>query len=344
LRRVESVEDVIVIIKLENGLIGYGSAAATTAITGDSQESIIGIISQTIAPKLIGRDINAFEEIINLVHKLCERNTSAKAAIDIALYDLFAKRCNIPLYQLLGGKSSEIITGMSIPLNNTGQMISDALLFISQGFKTLKIRAGVNINDDLERIVAICKAVGNDINLYIDANQGWHVKEAIHLLRTFDQLGLNISMIEQPVKANNLDGLKFIRNSSRYMVFADEACFSPHDALKIISQDIADGVSIKLMKAGGVYAANAIYSIANATNLPCLVGCMLESPISITAMASFAAGKQNIKFIDLDPIAMIKHNPINGGVRLDGAKLILSDKPGLGIDNIDGVDILYNIH
>jgi L-Ala-D/L-Glu epimerase / N-acetyl-D-glutamate racemase len=343
LRVVESIEDVVIIISTENNLHGYGSAAATPTITGDTKESIVYAISNILAPSLIGKDLTEFHNLLDIVHKSLAKNTSAKAAVDIALHDLFVKRCNLPLYQFFGSKEREITTAMTVGLATTLEMVNEAKIFVASGIKNLKIKAGINVVDDLAHIQAIRYALGDDIHLCVDANQGWSVKEALKIIRMFEKLNLNIEIIEQPITANDLSGLSFLRNNTESEIFADESCFSLKDAAKIVYCNIADGIVIKLMKAGGFYHANSIYTLANSHNISCMAGCMLESPIGIGAMASFSAGKKGFNFVDLGTMNRIKHNPIIGGIKFENNKLIFSDKPGLGIDHLGEFQILKKI-
>lgn len=330
-RRTEQVEDVVVMIKTDNGAIGYGSAAATPAITGETQASIIAAIQTFIAPKLIGRRIDEFNQLLLDVDTALNKNSSAKAAVDIALHDLFAQACRLPLYQLLGGASHRLPTCMTISVKDAAAMAADAKLGVDQGFSTLKIKVGLNPLEDIERIKAIRLAVGKHIQLIVDANQGWQTKQAVQTIRQLEKENLALAFIEQPVKASSLGALKFIRDTVESFIMADESCFSPEDAMAIAKINASDGINIKLMKSGGIHHAHAIYHIAKSAHIDCMVGCMLESPIGVAAAASFALSKPDILLADLDAIAWIKQNPILGGAQLQGNEIVLSNQPGLGI-------------
>jgi L-alanine-DL-glutamate epimerase-like enolase superfamily enzyme len=342
LRRTEHIEDIVVILSTDNGMLGYGSAASTPVITGDSQESIIGAL-QILATKLLDKDLTNFEELLLLVQNSLVNNTSAKAALDIALHDLIAKQLQVPLYKFLGGGKPELKILTTVSVKDAAEMVEDAKLFVSQGFETLKIKVGLNPAEDIARLKAIRQAVGNSINILSDANQGWDAKSALQIIDSLAANDLEIAMVEQPVKAWDYANLKYVRDNSRIPIYADESAFNLRDVSKIISGEIADGINIKLMKSGGIYAARPIYDLATAHNIPCMAGCMLESPIGLAAMASFVVGRSNIKFVDLDPITMIKHNPIQGGIRLNGATLSLSGLPGLGITHLDDLEAVITI-
>jgi L-alanine-DL-glutamate epimerase-like enolase superfamily enzyme len=342
LRRTEHVEDIVVVVECDNGLIGYGSAASTPVITGDSNESILGAL-QILAHKFIGADLTNFEEILKQIQLSLVNNSSAKAALDIAVHDLVAKNLQTPLYKLLGGGIPQVKILSTVSVKDVAAMVADAELFVAQGFETLKIKVGLNPDEDILRLKAIRQAVGTQIHILSDANQGWDCKAALNIIDNLVLNQIGIAMVEQPVKAWDLEGLKYVRDNSRLPIYADESVFSVRDASRVISMQATDGINIKLMKSGGIYPARTIYELATAHNLPCMAGCMLESPIGLAAMASLIVGRSNIKFVDLDPITMIKYNPVAGGVTLDGAVLKLSDAPGLGIDKIDGLEIIQTI-
>lgn len=342
LRRTEHVEDIVIMLHTDNGCIGYGSAASTPVITGDSQESIIGAL-QIIANKLVGQEIANYEELLLMVQHSVVNNSSAKAALDIALHDLVAKNLNVPLYKFLGGGANKLKILTTVSVKEAASMVADAQLFVNQGFETLKIKVGLNPKEDIERLQAIRAAVGFGINILSDANQGWDAKSALNIIDSLVESKLGIAMVEQPVKAWDYDNLKFVRDNSKLPIYADESVFNLRDATKILADKIADGINIKLMKSGGLYQARAIYDLATAHNTPCMAGCMLESPVGVAAMASFVVGRSNIKFVDLDPIAMIKTNPVIGGITLSGAELTLGEGAGLGITHIENLEPLLKV-
>lgn len=331
-RRTEHVDDVVVMLHTDCGKTGYGSAASTPAITGDSQESIIAAIQNILAPILIGKDISEFNSLLELCNNALQKNTSAKAAIDIALHDLFAQDCGLPLYKMLGGSHNKISSCITVSVKDIPDMVADALAFVHAGFKVIKIKVGLNPADDIARVKEIRHALGNKVTLLVDANQGWECKDALSVIRTLEQDGLNIGLVEQPVKADDLNSLKYIRDNVETLIVADESCFSAQDALAIATNQMSDGINIKLMKSGGIEQAKAIYNIAQAAHIRVMVGCMLESPIGVAAIASFALSKPDILYADLDPIALIRDNYVLGGAQRAGNEIILSNKPGLGIE------------
>lgn len=337
LRTVHSVEDVIVKVIIDTGNIGYGEAPPTGVITGDTKGSIIAAIEDHIKKSIIGMDIENFEEIMIKLDKCVVKNTSAKAAVDIALYDLYGQLYKAPLYKLLGGYRKEIITDITISVNDPEQMALDSIDAIKHGYKTLKIKVGVDSDMDIKRMKAIRKAVGYDIDLRIDANQGWKPKEAIYTLRKMEDAGLNIEFVEQPVEAHDIDGLKFVTDNVSVPVMADESVFSPADAVKIMQLRAADLINIKLMKTGGLHNALKICSMAEVYGMECMIGCMLEAKVSVTAAVHLAAAKSIITKIDLDGPVLCSEDPVDGGAIFEDYKIRLIDKPGLGIKAIKGL-------
>lgn len=340
LRTVNSVEDIIVEVHTDTGNIGFGEAPPTGVITGDTKGAIIGAIEEHIKKNIIGMDIENFEEIMIKLDKSLIKNTSAKAAIDIALYDLYGQLYNAPLYKLLGGYRKEIITDITISVNDAEEMAKDSLDAIKRGYTTLKIKVGKNALLDIERMKAIRKAVGYDVKLRIDANQGWKPKEAVQTLRKMEDEGLNIEFVEQPVAAHDIEGLKFVTDNVSIPVLADESVFSPEDALNILQGRAADLINIKLMKTGGIHNALKICSAAEVYGIECMIGCMLEAKVSVNAAVHLAAAKSIITKIDLDGPVLCSEDPVEGGAIFNEYKITLNEEPGLGIRKINGIKYL----
>ena len=340
LRTVNSVEDIIVEVHTDTGHIGYGEAPPTGVITGDTKGAIIGALRDHIAKSIIGMDVENFEELMLTLNKCVLGNTSAKAAVDMALYDLYAQLYKAPLYKMLGGYRKEIITDITISVNSPEEMAADSIDAIKRGFKTLKIKVGKDATTDLERMKAIRKAVGYDVDLRIDANQGWKPKEAVQALRKMEDAGLAIEFVEQPVEAHDIEGLKFVTDNVSIPVLADESVFSAQNALTILQQRAADFINIKLMKTGGLYNALKICSIAEIYGVECMIGCMLEAKVSVNAAVHLAAAKSIITKIDLDGPVLCSEDPIEGGAIFDEYRITLNNDPGLGIKKVNGITYL----
>ena len=340
LRSVSSVEDVIVEVYTDTGAVGYGEAPPTGAITGDTTGAILGALQDHIIKTVVGRDVDEFEDLMQALNKCIVGNTSAKAAMDMALWDLYGQLYRIPVYKLMGGSRKEIITDTTISVNDPEEMARDAVDAVRRGYDTLKIKVGAHPELDVARLTAVRQAIGNDTRIRIDANQGWEPKQAVRLLNQMQEKGLDIEFVEQPVKAHDIDGLKYVTERSYVPVLADESVFSPEDAVRIMQTGAADLVNIKLMKCGGLYNALKIVSAAEVYGVECMIGCMLEAKISVNAAVHLACAKKIITKIDLDGPVLCSEDPILGGAVFDEQRITVSDEPGLGIKGVEKITYL----
>jgi o-succinylbenzoate synthase len=339
LRTVSSVENIIVEVLTDTGNIGYGSAAPTEVITGDTTGAIVGGI-EYIKKNIVSLDIENFEEVMVKLNNCLVKNTSAKAAVDIALYDLYGQLYNAPVYKLLGGYIKSLVSDITISVNEPDEMVKDSLEAVEAGYKTLKIKVGKDSKKDLQRIKAVSKSVGRDIALRLDVNQGWKPKEAVSIIRKLEDLDINIELVEQPVKAHDFEGLKFVTDNVYLPILADESVFSPKDAMEIINMRAADLLNLKLMKTGGIYNALKIAAMAETAGIECMIGSMMESSIGATAAAHLAAAKAIITKVDLDVPILCKEDLVRGGADFDKYEITLSDKPGFGFEEVKGIEYL----
>ncbi len=337
LRTVDSVNDIIVRLETKSGIVGFGEAPPTGVITGDTKGAIIGALQDHISKAIIGAPADNLDEIMGRLDSSCLHNTSAKAAVDMAIYDIFAKSMNAPLYKVLGGYRNNIETDITISVNSPEEMAADSVSAVAEGYKVLKIKVGKEPARDIERIKKIREAIGYDTLIRIDANQGWKPKEAIRILRSMEDAGLNIELCEQPVIAHDVEGLKLVTDNSGIPILADESLFSPLDAMKIIRMRAADMLNLKLMKTGGIHNALKIISMAETNGMECMMGCMLEANVAVTAAVHLACAKKVFTKIDLDGPVLLKTNPVIGGASFNYRNITLSDAPGLGITDVEGV-------
>ena len=336
LRQVTSAEDIIIKVIANTGETGFGNAPPTAVITGDSQDSIIAAIRDTLGPKIIGLEIDNLEGIMTALDVGMLHNHSAKAALDIAVYDLFGKCFGIPLYKLFGGYCRSLETDLTISLNAPDEMVRDSLEAVAEGYTALKLKVGNEPALDIKRVQAIRSAVGHDIKIRLDANQGWSAKEAVRTIRRFEADGLDIELIEQPVKAHDFEGLKYVTDHVETDIMADESAFGPFEVFQLLGMRACDLLNIKLMKAGGLHNALKIANFAETLGVQCMMGCMLESKVGITAAASLAAGKKIITRTDLDAAVLLAEDPVVGGVSFCKNQLLISEAPGLGITDVLG--------
>lgn len=331
LRTVTAIHDVLVAVTTDDGRHGYGEAPPTAPITGETIGSIRCAVEEFIRPALLGREIEDLDGTMHALHTAILHNTSAKAAVDMAIYDLYAQELGVPLYRLLGGSKTELETDLTISVNSPEEMAADSLTAVGRGFRILKIKVGLRPELDLARIQAVRKAVGPKIAIRVDANQGWSPAQAVRIIRGMEDAGLALDLVEQPVKAADLDGMAYVRRNVSTPILADESVFSSVDAMAVIQKGAADFLNIKLMKTGGIYGALQICSIAESCGVTCMVGCMLESSLAVSAAAHLAAGKRIITRADLDGPGLCSANPYLGGPQFLENRIIMNENPGLGI-------------
>jgi o-succinylbenzoate synthase len=341
LRTVEQVEDIVVMLHTDDGRIGYGEAPPTAAITGETHGSIIHAIRHHIGPRVISEDITDLNRVVGLIQRALAANNSAKAAVEIAVYDLWAQLHRAPLYSLLGGGVPTLTTDVTISVNEVDVMEADALAAVEEGYTALKIKLGKDIATDVARVRAVHDAVDGRAILRLDANQGWNAKDAVRVLTLLENAGVPLDLVEQPVPAHDLEGMRYITERVNTPVMADESVFSPRDVTELIRLRAADIINIKLMKAGGIGNALRIADIAAAHGMPCMMGCMLESSISVAAAVHVAIARADvITRIDLDGPSLCTFDPAEGNVRFDGPRITVGDAPGLGIRDLRGMEAL----
>ncbi|MBU5268009.1 dipeptide epimerase [Virgibacillus proomii] len=335
LRTVTTAETVVVKLVCDNGITGWGEAPPTHVITGESLSSIEFSIHHVFKPLLLGKTLLYRERLFVALHKSMVGNSSAKAAIDMALFDCIAQITNFPLVNFLGGYKTKLITDYTVSVNSPEQMAKDAIEYMNKGFSILKIKVGKDeIQKDIERIEKIREQIGLEPVLRLDANQGWTPKEAVQAIKNMEERGLNIEFVEQPVNANDLTGLQYVTQHTNTPIMADEAVFTINDAQQVLECRACDLINIKLMKTGGIYQALKIVNLAEAYNVQCMVGSMIETKLGITAAAHFAASQPNVIAYDFDAPLMLKGDLVCGGIIYNQQEIHMGKGNGLGIKGI----------
>ncbi|MFC0676206.1 dipeptide epimerase [Brachybacterium hainanense] len=333
-RRTESVAYVVAEVELEDGTIGQGSAAETVAVTGESAESIAAAL-QGPGRRAIDRACGTVTELSQRIAAALPRETSAAAALDVALHDAWARSCRTPLVELLGGNlSTALENDMTISLEEPQVMAQRAREARAGGTRILKVKLGLDVAADRRRLDAVLEAAP-DARLRLDANQGWSPDEAIRIISALEADGLPLDLVEQPVPAGDVAGLARVRAAVGVPIMADEAVWSREDALRLIDAEAADMLNIKLAKSGGIRRALAIADAAADAGIPCMVGAMMEPRISITAAAHLAVAHPAVTLIDLDPPAWFSSPAPEGGYGESAGTLRLLGGPGLGLALLD---------
>jgi L-Ala-D/L-Glu epimerase len=234
-----------------------------------------------------------------------------------------------------------VTTDITISVDYIDKMVADSIQAVERGFEALKIKVGKDIGVDIERIKAIYAAVEDRALLRLDANQGWTAKQAVYALQTLEDAGVKLELVEQPVKAQDLDGLRYVTERVHTPIMADESVFGPTQVIELIRMRAADIINIKLMKTGGLSSAIHIADIAALHGVECMIGCMLETSISVAAAVHLAVAKANvITKVDLDGPSLCAFNPVDGGVIFNESEISITDAPGLGIREIRGLQRL----
>ena len=315
-----------------NGNFGTGECCPFRSIHGETQAGTLAF-AKDLAEAMIGRNPEEIHNLVHLMNKMIVGNASVKSAFDMALYDLNAKNTGKPLYAFLGGSKDRVImTDNTVSLLPEDKMVGKAQKFVDQGFTILKLKLGDRpAKNDISRVKAVRKAVGDHITLRVDANQGWNYVEAKKAL--YGMVDYNIEHCEEPVHAPNLIDQARLVEISPIPLMADEAVFSHTDALRIVRSKAADLINIKLGKSGGIYNAMKIASIAEAGDINCQLGCFSESRLGISAMAHFDLAWNNILYHDLDSPLMLSEDPVSGGITYNKDWTIeVPDTPGHGAD------------
>lgn len=308
----ENAENVIVKITTKEGIVGFGECSPYMPINGESQDTCF-IVGQYFAKALKGKDALDIGACIALMDKIIYANNSIKSALDIALYDIASQHARLPLYKFIGGENNKtIITDYTVSVGNPEKMAADAVKIKEQGYPAIKVKLGLNGKTDVIRMKSIREAVGNDIPLRIDANQGWEVEEAIETLKALAPF--NIQHCEEPIARWNYLQLPRVNKESPIPIMADESCGDEHDAERLIQLKACQYMNIKLGKSGGIFKALKMARMAEAANIHLQVGAMLESRLAMTAFAHYALCSSAIVHFDFDTALMFREDPVTGGI------------------------------
>ncbi len=344
---IPAADSVVVKIHTDAGITGVGETGDTSVwYMGDSQDSIMHLINKVYGPQiLLGEDPFRIERIVARMDKSVKLNQHSKAVIDYALHDLVGKALNTPVYNLLGGLSNEKIPLCYVMSSDTPDVVAaDGAKMIKAGFRSLKLKVGLrSLEEDVELVAALRKAVGGNVRIMLDANGGWHYNQALITLKRMEKY--DIFLCEQPVPRWDFQGLARLRRKVNIPIFADESACELNDLLKLIQMDAVDGFFLKVPKAGGLLKSQKWVSIAQAADLMVMCGCMINSGLGAAVEAHFLAATEWMGLIEQESIGPLnlynrldtvkpplKNDLAKKAVRYEAGYLYPPHGPGLGVE------------
>lgn len=326
----DSARNVIVKMTTSRDKVGWGAAAPVEEVTGETLRACRDALDESRLDWLIGRDVRELTVLCRETRRRTLSTPAAGAAIDMALHDLLAQELDLPLVDLLGRAHKALPTSITIGIKPLAETLAEAEEYLGRGFRILKVKLGQSLEEDVERLHALRQKIGSDVGIRVDPNQGYSSKEVGGFVEK--TRGLNIEFIEQPLKADDVEGMRSLPEEVRNRLAADESLHSDRDALSLVSPTKACGIfNIKLMKCGGIHAALRIATVAELAEVELMWGCMDESRISITAALHAALSCPATRYLDLDGSLDLARDVVEGGFVLEKGIMRTSDAPGLGL-------------
>lgn len=320
-------------IELENGLTGYGSAAASEYVFGEKLEDTIANLQSDAVQKWVGKDIRHFRSIIAESTVLFPKYSATRTAIDISLHDAFGKYLGIPVVDFYGREHRSLPTSITIGISSVEETLQEAREYKDQGFKILKIKIGLNLEEDIERIVKLRETFGNHFKIRVDANQGYDSSQTLAFVKATRSLGLEL--VEQPMRVGTEAEMKALPADVRRIIACDESLKNASSAILLATEPQACGIfNIKLMKCGGLLGAFEIATIAQASGIKLFWGCYDESIVSISAALHAAFACSATRYLDLDGSLQLAEDIFTGGFTLVDGELSPLNFAGFGFKKI----------
>jgi L-alanine-DL-glutamate epimerase-like enolase superfamily enzyme len=317
----------VIFVRLETteGLNAWGCAVAHPDLSGEGPQEALQACQDCaqLAPDLHPTNI---EYSLSRLEEAAGDSTAARCAFDLAFHDLLGLAVDMPLHRLLGGYRQKIQTSATVPIAPEQASVELARARAKAGFRMLKIKGGLDPEEDVSRVKAIERALPNLV-LRLDADGGYSVQEALDVARALKD---RLEMLEQPTPADDIQALQRVTALSPVPILADQCATGPASALELSAQKAADGLSVKLATCGGLGAARQVDAIARAARLSTMVSCLIEPSLLIAAGLHYALSSPNVRYADLDGNLDLVDDPTRAGFRLDDGWLIASDVPGLG--------------
>lgn len=328
----EDAWNILVRLTTADGEVGWGNACPDTEVTGEDPHSVLKTLRK-MTPRVVGEDAHRVNRVNYIMEEVVGGNLTAKAGINLALHDILGKEAGLPVTKILGGFKDRIQTSISIGILPLEPTVAKAREYVARGFKVLKLKCGLDPDDDIRRAIAVREAVGRDILLRLDVNQGYDVATTLRVVDALENIhGVDIELIEQPTPSGELGQLKEVTGASPVPIMADESVQSISDTFVITAGQMADLINIKLMKTGGITGALRVNAIAQSGGINAMVGCMSESIVSVAAGVHFACSQRNVQYADLDSHFDFERDVAKGGASFEDGFLYPLDRPGFGIE------------
>ncbi|WP_231186821.1 dipeptide epimerase [Haladaptatus sp. DYF46] len=302
--------NVLVTVETESGVVGYGEGAPVPPVTGETREAALAT-ARAAAAVVEGRPVGDYRRLVEALRSTFPGAVSANFAVETAVLDAFCRERDIVLSELFGGMPAPVETDITVPIDSVEGTVRRAEEAVESGFDHLKIKTGNDVHEDVERVVAV-REVAEDAAIKVDANQGWTPKETRTFANAVADDGIELELIEQPVAAADVRGMADVRRHVDVPIAADEAVFTPADAVRIVEAGAADIINAKLGKSGPLAVAD-IVAIARGANLDCMIGCMLESSIGTHTGAHVVAGTGAFSYVDLDSNRLLAEDVVASG-------------------------------
>jgi len=327
-RRTDSVGNCFLRLIPEKGQPGLGCAAPEHHVTGETLDDCEAALDPSSLDWLQGADVRELPLLLRQLEGHLPDTPAARAALDMALHDLLARRLEIPLLSLLGPCQQSLPTSITVGIMGIDETLEEAEEYLSRGFRHLKIKTGQDVDEDIARLQALRDRFGDRIQIRVDPNQGY---DQTALQRFLDETrDCRLEFVEQPLPVS--EDMRTLPRSTQDQLAADESLLSPSDALQLAAPPRACGIfNIKLMKCGGIGPARRIADIAELAGIDLMWGCMDESRISIAAALHAALACPNTRYLDLDGHLDLARDPAQGGFELRDGVLRPNGSPGLGI-------------
>ena len=327
--RKDAANNVLVRVVLEDGTVGFGEVAPSPYTTGDTAAIVIAAVNH-LRPFMVGKDVLGWRPLLADTRRALRHQFGTHSGVEIAVLDAFGKHTGVSLCTLFGGTLAQVESDFTLSLGSPEETGAAAAKAAAQRFRKIKVKVGMGVAMDTARVVAVREAAP-DCEISVDANQAFSPKDAVELARRIEKAGIELSLLEQPVRREDFAGMRYVREHAGVLVGADETVFTPEDAVRVVREGAADVINIKVAKAGLVGALD-IVSIARSANLGLMIGCMMESKIGLAASVHLACGLGCFTHCDLDSVFLLKPFECAGGYSLDGPVFTVdAGSPGTGI-------------